>query len=201
MHYTLGFFFDGTGNNKRSKPQTTSNVAKLYRAYGNESDDEIGKLYVRGVGSRKYAADKDPFGGETLISEGIDRLLGGAFGLGGHQRVNYMLKRAREIIDSRPEITSLTVDLFGFSRGAALARHFVRLIHNAPLHQCQTIRFLGLFDTVGSFGIPGNNKDNFVFGVSNEHARYIYHLVAENELRKNFDLWSIRASETGVRYF
>lgn len=58
-------------------------------------------------------------------------------------------------------IKIINVSAFGFSRGAALARAFViRLIKDCELlNQGYPLRvnFLGLFDTVASFGLPAQN--------------------------------------------
>ena len=192
MEITLGIFFDGTGNNINDKPSTITNIAKLYRVYGESDTPAIRKLYIRGVGSEKHKNDNDRLGGQSVFSSGIDRMFGGAFGSGGHERIEFMLDQINTILRERTDVTKLTFDVFGFSRGAALARHFVNVIRKKPLHAKQSIRFLGIFDTVGSFGLPGNNKDNFDFRIPKKSVKYVYHLVAENELRKNFDLQSIR---------
>jgi len=192
MELTIGIFFDGTGNSIHDTPSTITNVAKLYRVYAESDAPAIKKLYVRGVGSIKHPDDNDGLGGRTIIAQGIDRMFGGAFGTGGHERINYILDKARAAISNTPGVTKLTLDVFGFSRGAALARHFVNAVNAKPLYSRQVVRFLGIYDTVGSFGIPGNDYDNYNFHVGKNSAKYVYHLVAENELRKNFDLQSIR---------
>jgi hypothetical protein len=192
MNFTIGIFFDGTGNNINDKPSTITNIAKLFKVYGEAGDHAIKKLYIRGVGSEAHKDDNDRLGGSGIFSKGIDSMLGGAFGSGGHDRIDFMLDHVKSILKEMPDVTELTFDVFGFSRGAALARHFVNVLRETPLHAKQSIRFLGLFDTVGSFGLPGNNKDNFDFRIANDSVKYVYHLVAENELRENFDLQSIR---------
>ena len=196
MELTFGIFFDGTGNNINDKPSTITNIAKLYKVYGESDTPAIRKLYVRGVGSEKHKNDNDRLGGQNVFSNGIDRMFGGAFGSGGHERIEFMLDQVNTILRERPDVTRLTFDVFGFSRGAALARHFVNVLRKKPLHAKQSIRFLGIFDTVGSFGLPGNNNDNFDFRIPKNSVKYIYHLVAENELRKNFDLQSIRPNSS-----
>jgi hypothetical protein len=196
MELTLGIFFDGTSNNINDKPSTITNIAKLYRVYSESDSPMIRKLYIRGVGSEKYREDNDRLGGQSALSQGIDRMFGGAFGSGGHDRIDFILDQAKTILKENPGVTKLTFDVFGFSRGAALARHFINVIRKKPLHKKQSIRFLGLFDTVGSFGLPGNNKDNFDFRIPKNSVKYVYHLVAENELRQNFDLHSIRPNSS-----
>lgn len=192
MKLTIGIFFDGTGNNINDKPSTITNIAKLSKVYGEPGDPAIKKLYIRGVGSEAHNDDNKRLGGQGIFSKGIDSMLGGAFGSGGHDRIDFMLADVKEIIKETPDVTGLTFDVFGFSRGAGLARHFVNVLRKKPLHAKQSIRFLGLFDTVGSFGLPGNNKDNFDFRIVKNSVKYVYHLVAENELRENFDSQSIR---------
>lgn len=68
------------------------------------------------------------------------------------------------------------IDIIGFSRGAALARHFanelVKLEPNIVIH------WVGLFDTVGSFGLGGNSIDpGYNFNLPNNVKR-AYHIVA-----------------------
>lgn len=106
-------------------------------------------------------------------------------------------------------IKQINVSIFGFSRGAALARAFC----NQWLWQCKEdggklsyegypIRFcfLGLFDTVASFGLPATNAaNNPVFGgfegrdlVVDERVERCVHQVAGHELRFAFPVDLIR---------
>jgi T6SS, Phospholipase effector Tle1-like, catalytic domain len=91
-------------------------------------------------------------------------------------------------------------DLFGFSRGAALARHFVNLIHAwpeiwPPVAKAN-IEFVGLFDTVGSFYVPGNSENfDFNLHLHSQSANHVVHLTAFHEIRKNFPLTSIRSAQ------
>lgn len=194
MELTPGIFFDGTSNSINDKPQTITNIAKLYKVYGESDKPTVRKLYVRGVGSTKRKEDNDRLGGGDALSRGIGRMFGGAFGAGGHGRIEFMLDRVKTILKETPGVTKLTFDVFGFSRGAGLARHFINVLRKKPLRKKQSIRFLGIFDTVGSFALPGNNRDNFDFRIPKNSVKSVYHLVAEDELRKNLDLRSIRPS-------
>lgn len=197
MKMTLGIFFDGTRNNRHDTPrQKITNVAKLYNAYDEAEDGSVAKFYIRGVGSKKRPADDDNLAGDNLLSQTFDELFGAGFGVGGHARINSIITQVRKHLKGHPDNIDLTIDVFGFSRGAIMARHFVNKISKTkPLFSTnQNIRFLGIFDSVGSFGLPGDNNDNFDHGVDPKLVQYAYHLVAENELRKNFDLQSIRKS-------
>lgn len=101
-------------------------------------------------------------------------------------------------------------DLFGFSRGAAAARHFANRIQSEdpaifraiasavgdlPRIRC---RFIGLFDTVAAIATLANGMDphgpdtgevNLVLrpGV----AEHVFHIVAQHECRYNFALNSV----------
>lgn len=106
-------------------------------------------------------------------------------------------------------IKQINVSIFGFSRGAALARAFC----NQWLWQCKEdhgklsyegypirFTFLGLFDTVASFGLPASNSANrLIFGgfkgrdlVVDERVERCVHQVAGHELRFAFPVDLIR---------
>jgi len=182
----LSFFFDGTGNNLDADVGTVkhSNVAKLFRVHkGNEKDDDsindIYKIYIPGVGT--YFRDVGDDGGSTL-GLGTGRM--------GDARLDWALKKFDKKLSphlSRANspgntIMEINIALFGFSRGAALARAFANLLLN---ERCVLepqkgwclkkggyrlrIRFMGLFDTVASVGIPMSanivSKVGSVFGM------------------------------------
>lgn len=102
-------------------------------------------------------------------------------------------------------IKMINLSIFGFSRGAALARAF----SNDFLKGCRTdktgqlmyqgfpvrIHFMGLFDTVASFGGPATNMDSFFteknLKVPGAVERCV-HYVAGHELRFSFPVDLIR---------
>lgn len=152
------YAFDGTWQDDEDPTQDT-NVVRFRDAY---ADGEI--FYAPGVGTRLGW-----FG----------RVIAAITGAGGRRRVKQALAafRKHQLAGDR------TVDLIGFSRGAALALHFAN-----SLPAGTAIRFLGLFDTVPSFGIPGNNIDlgwKLTFPTSVEHC---CHAMALHETRYNFPL-------------
>ena len=182
----LSFFFDGTGNNLDADVGTIkhSNVAKLFRAHkGNEEDDDsindTYKIYIPGVGT--YFKDISDDGG-SILGLGTGRL--------GDARLDWALKKFDEKLSphlSRANspgntIMEINIALFGFSRGAALARAFANLVLSERCvmeqqkgwclkkgHYRLRICFMGLFDTVASVGIPMSanivSKVSSVFGV------------------------------------
>jgi len=128
----LGVFFDGTGNSKipdSSKGQM-SNIAKLSELYKEGNFEENGKdvtskmLYVNGVGT--YDSEM------ATIFNWIDRKYDKGGGGGGAKRIYEMIERVTAELDAHPydrEDETLfmkrEINLFGFSRGAAMARDFV----------------------------------------------------------------------------
>ena len=212
-----------------------TNVAKLYDLY---KPDEQGKdqngviknrIYIRGVGTKE---------GKGITTGGTANLglAFAAFCEGAEDRIpearQKMLRILENILSSWGSMpSSVTIDLFGFSRGAALARHFVNVIlaglpdisqkptpapnESLPFGEMLTlqgedhdkhtgqdnvtlrypalpnvsIRFVGLFDTVGSIFIPGNDNELFYdLGLPAGCARNVVHLVAAQEWREYFPL-------------
>lgn len=116
----------------------------------------------------------------------------------------------------KPSIPSLTVSVFGFSRGAAEAAAFCqifdRLLDGGKLAGIATeIQFLGLFDLVASVGgsssvsrtmpLPGAWFDghwdwaNEVLKPLPGSVRKCLHLIATHELRMNFPVTQIEGCE------
>jgi len=115
------------------------------------------------------------------------------------------IKQLAAAIEAHGLITIINLSIFGFSRGAALARAF----SNNILKECASdsdgglrykgvpirIHFMGLFDTVASFGLPAKNID-MPFGERDlvvPHAvERCVHYVAAHELRFSFPVDLIR---------
>lgn len=93
---------------------------------------------------------------------------------------------------------SLILDLFGFSRGAALARNFANYIvekkvvlerilqQEGHVFKNLEIGFMGLFDTVESIQLSSLN-----LSLSNVTPSGVFHITALHECRENFPLTSI----------
>lgn len=93
------------------------------------------------------------------------------------------------------------IDIIGYSRGAALARHFGNLIaqhvdrglfsYADPLRgnvtACVDLRFMVLFDTVAQFGLGGALNSQYDFSVASAWA-WVAHAVALHERRSLFPL-------------
>ncbi|MFZ2655639.1 MAG: DUF2235 domain-containing protein, partial [Victivallales bacterium] len=197
------YAFDGTGNDMTQVGDPNSpldsglsNIAILFNAYNGKG------WYLPGVGTQGKA----------------DITWGGITGWGGDYRVNEMYNKFLEFYRAG----DTDIDIIGFSRGAALARAFANKIAKdgvpytyqsstteiGPFEidlpskktgkACPRIRFLGLFDTVASFGLPGNNinlgKD---IGIP-DIVDYTAHATAMDELRRKFPLSSITSPEEKI---
>ena len=118
------YAFDGTWNLDKPGTEQDTNVLWFHSAYTGP------KHYFQGIGTR--------FGK-------LGRILGGTTGAGGRDRIKDAVTQFHEDRERGERI----VDVVGFSRGAALALEFA----NRVCDQGSTVRFLGLWDTVPSFGI------------------------------------------------
>ena len=128
------YAFDGTWNQDQELDDRDTNVRKFFEL---SAEPEERKLYTKGIGTR--------FGF-------IGRAIGGAFGAGGHDRVNAAYDHLKGIWKQGEPI-----DVVGFSRGSAVALDFVNKIahrKDKPGAPQPPVRFLGLFDTVPAFGLP-----------------------------------------------
>lgn len=204
LHFSV--FFDGTDNNryvelaKDVSERALSNVAKLFDAHTN-SDANAVRVYVPGVGT-KYPEIGDSGGA-----------MGKAIGTGADQRVQKALDLLDEEIAKVPpqqKILLINIVVFGFSRGAAQARAFIRDLaakcssdEGAYKYQGWPLRvaFAGVFDTVCS---AYDSKNSAAFSTNGGHNGWAQnmklppvveqsvHMIAAHEARKRFPLDSTR---------
>lgn len=211
----IGVFFDGTGNNgynstainglkDSSYISSPSNIFRLYNNYKNESKKNINLLavYVEGIGTLTNQTD-------SLLNQAT-----GDYGsyYGASDKIKFAVEDIHQELSQAlfynqfNEKLKLEFDLFGFSRGAALARHFANLISDKKSKEYKqlldslkqknkilesiSINFIGLFDTVESFIFADFNTS-----LSNIKANCIYQLKAMHECRKNFPITSILNKE------
>ena len=134
-------YFDGTLNNYYNVEQANdairrqygggetsydnglSNVARMWKAIGKEGDGPDIGVYIEGMGTTKF--EKDDVTGFALGEgkTGIRARAQSAF-------APLLAKVAKSRGDAGPPAL-LELNVFGFSRGAATARHFVHLLRNA----------------------------------------------------------------------
>ena len=153
-------------------------------------------LYIEGIGT-----DND---------DG-DALLGSAIGTGSTgipfrvmKGIGLIADRIDKILknDTTKFVENVIIDIFGFSRGSAAARHFISKLHaqrslasmfGTPKAKVE-IKFVGIFDTVSSFSAGSfNNVDTLGLRIGG-NAKKIVHLTAGDEYRKNFSLTDITSS-------
>lgn len=141
----------------------------------------------------------DAYDGRTFYLEGvgtrlgfIGKLFGGLAGLGGRFRIkDAMEKLEYNFADGDP-----TIDIIGFSRGASLALHFANEIQEEM--NGAEVRFLGLWDVVASFGIPGNGINIGWTLTLPKNVRKCCHAMALDERRGNFPLTRIRTDDGDI---
>jgi uncharacterized protein (DUF2235 family) len=167
------YAFDGTGNEDQTDDAFDSNVCDFFQAYddplknGDPSKDR-GSLYIKGIGQMAHTR-----AGDALAS---------AFGFGGHRRV----RQAMDRLENNIEAGDRTIDIVGFSRGAALAISFANEI--AKKMPRESIRFIGVWDVVGQFGAPGEHVNAGHDLHFPPNAAHCFHAMAMDESRLLFPL-------------
>lgn len=182
------YAFNGTWNEEETNnPKTledetvrNTNVVRFKSAY---------------TGDIAYA--KDGVGTRLWI---LGRFFGGAFGVGGQQR----LLEAMIALDKRFAAGDRVIDVVGFSRGAALALAFVNRVAKhvkGPDGKPARVRFLGLFDVVGSFGFPLNigelrfQEYNIGYNLTlPTNVEYCFHAMALDDPRQTFRVTRVKGA-------
>lgn len=159
-------FFDGTGNNRKNDMPTFehSNVARMFNAHRLLAErDGIFPFYIPGIGTPFPEIGDNGYG----VFE--DMNVNAGAGRRGQDRIGHAFKRIQEAITAMPARRTSRIDLsvFGFSRGAALARAFLyQLVNDGHCSRAGNkltwkeggiplqVKFVGLWDTVASVGLP-----------------------------------------------
>ncbi len=258
---TLNIFFDGTQKNK-----TNTEEGKFYKE-SNGKDDSYTNDYTN-VARGYDAINTEVAFHESIYLEGIgtenkkgdDIFPDVAMGMGDR---GVMAKVVKACVEGgkkiskqeykRKKIDELIVNVFGFSRGAAAARHFLHIANSGTIgsvkdnegkitvlapHSYQGMKsenfrftipyetitdkhgyfaacllkneinpkkikfnFVGLYDTVASYGLyHGNDVDDLRLDAI-QKARFVFQLSADDEYRENFDLTDITsAGLNGLEY-
>lgn len=189
------YAFDGTWNREHTGADYSenSNVVRFAKAYGGRTSvfqkdgdrehivDDGDKFYVSGPGTRRGPAGW---------------ALGGLMGMGGRTRVAEAIKR----VEAKFREGDTVIDVVGFSRGSAIALHFVNELAEIgaiPDRNGQParprVRFLGLWDTVAAFGIPKDigfmkfQKINLGWKLTlPDIVDHSFHALAMDERRESF---------------
>src|SRR5690554_2051966 len=197
-----------------SYANAASNVAKLWDLYIEEETEVEGtstyrfSIYAPGAGT-KTGDDDVLYSAATGMGEaGIVPQVTYAF--------SQLAQQAKDTFQDKP-INRLTLDLFGFSRGAAAARHAAHEINQGesgllaeilaqnhiPWPEMVEIRFVGLFDSVAAIVNPAagdlsphNNRNHPVkLYLDPGKVGQAVHLTAAHEHRRNFALNSLRSRD------
>ena len=115
------------GKKDSSYENELSNPAILFKSYIKKDSDRLFKIYVEGIGTNTQSPTKV----EDYKKD--DKVQGPAFGMGSAgiiDRVREAIKKITDLIDINDNfyLNKITFDVFGFSRGAAAARHFVYVV-------------------------------------------------------------------------
>jgi uncharacterized protein (DUF2235 family) len=113
-------------------------------------------------------------------------------GVGGRGR---LLKAWKKLVENFARGDTV-IDIVGFSRGAGVAIEFAEWTrskkakgHGVP----RPVRFLGLWDTVYSFGLPGNSVNIGWHMSLPDNVEKCFHALALDERRRTFPLTRLSA--------
>jgi len=167
------YAFDGTWNKERDAGEygKNTNVVRFKELYTGR------KFFYKGVGTGHGK---------------LGKLIGGAFGVGGRDRIEDAVKDLATQLAAGDDF----IDIIGFSRGAALAMHFANVVAAGVAVGAETvrpsIRFLGLWDVVAAFGIPIDigirfSRINLGFKLAlPSNVQRCFHALALDERRQTF---------------
>ena len=200
---TLVFSFDGTGNEPGDahafeQDESISNVLKLHVLMGGglaedrtptETRGGAPQLtwYYNGIGTREGGVDMPLVGWLVAKATGlINQALAPTWG--DARRI--LEEAAQDLRDARPTPDD-RIAVFGFSRGAALARKFAA----TALQDDQNLKiaFLGVFDTVGAIdairprGEQTGGDVEFENGTIHERVERAAHVLSLDEDRVAFE--------------
>lgn len=212
---------------KGSSANDVTNVGKLFEQYDITAGPLVTHSYISGIGTRDpIAGDNGPeYRSDDTLTQGFDLDFGGdntsiigKVDAACEQSIVRSINRdLGEILVDVERIHRIEFDVFGFSRGAAAARHFVNVIDQKTDHHLvhsmansPNIRlkagfdwasrddvrftFVGLFDTV----VSSYNRSVNV-QLKADCAERVVHLTALDEVRKYFPLSRITEDTAGAR--
>jgi hypothetical protein len=131
------------GTKTRQTTRSTATSAISFQAYDDplkngDLSKDLGSLYIKGHRPDGAHPRRRRAGVGLRFSAGIDGV-----------------RQAMDRLENNIEAGDRTIDIVGFSRGAALAISFANEI--AKKMPRESIRFIGVWDIVGQFGAPGEH--------------------------------------------
>jgi hypothetical protein len=175
------FAFDGTWNQAKDNDTEyrNTNVRRFFDAYHANSAN-VRDCYKAGVGTRLGV---------------LGRVIGGGFGAGELVRLN----EAFDQLCLAWSDGDRTIDIVGFSRGAATTLDFCHMIQDrgickpgtgTVIERAPQIRFLGVWDVVAAFGLANLGATDLNIGhhlrLPRSQLRYAFHALALDERRPSF---------------
>ena len=207
-NYKLDEYYNNKDNDD---PNDYSNIALLHHCFQGMSDEEITQKTSEQYDVHIYNIYTEGPG----TTGGMDNFVGAVFGRGSGGVLALLSQTARiikNILASFGDITNAEFhfDIFGFSRGATLARMFSTTIlaNDCPdillnketkdlreliNRSSASVDFLGLFDTVSSIGVGTNDVHKYGLYL-HKKVKGAMQLCASDEFRKHFALTDLGES-------
>ncbi|MGX5100987.1 phospholipase effector Tle1 domain-containing protein [Enterobacter cloacae] len=182
---------------------------------GNDSDVQTG-IYIDGIGTEAGKPDSKLGQGFGIFDTGVVAKTDKAVSMLADSIQDVLEVVGKKQADGKLIVRILQFDIFGFSRGAAAARHFANRIQSedpaiiSAIRQAMTdtsfngspagkTRFIGIFDTVAAIGTPVNGLNPHSADTGDVKltlrpgvAEKVFHITAANECRFNFALNSVK---------
>ena len=202
-----------SGSAATSYIQYYTNIHWLSTLYSQRLAEARGDIqravYIEGVGTEAGKADNKLGLGLGLYDTGVVAKTDRAVAMLADTIHNALAAVSHKQTEGTLTLKALQFDIFGFSRGAAAARHFAnriqsedpaikRAIQKAGItfngSLCGRTRFIGLFDTVTATGLPVHSADSGDVRLTLRPgvAEKVFHITAANECRVNFALNSVK---------
>ncbi|WP_338577966.1 DUF2235 domain-containing protein [Erwinia sp. E_sp_B04_9] len=192
-------------------------LSTLYsRRLTEDSPDVQRAVYIDGIGTDAGKPDSKLGQGFGISDTGVVAKTDKAVSMLADSIQDALDAVSKKQTDCTLIISALQFDIFGFSRGAAAARHFANRIQSedpaiiSAIRQGVTgtdfngspagkIRFIGIFDTVAAIGTPVNGLNPHSADTGDVKltlrpgvAEKVFHITAANECRFNFALNSVK---------
>jgi hypothetical protein len=230
----FGVFFDGTGNNSfnadfgamcdkdgfvpdeiQSVCEELGGFSKRNRGSYDNSITNIGRLSEFYYSDKKNVFSIYMEGVGTKVLEEDERFPDMGLGIGDRGVIAISTKAIDDVLLELNKLSinihliKLIFDIFGFSRGAATARHFANEIHKKMdglvyeklqlnSYSKVNINFIGLYDTVAAIGCikdlldtTDENNHGINLYLPKDIANKVVHFTAHHECRDNFSLNSV----------
>jgi len=234
----MSLFFDGTMNNRMNIEAREKKTAAFQKHSSDGSSYENGRTniaimepHLKDTAEGYDFYNKEYIEGIGTFQDGDDSTVwGGGFGAGdsgvvtraeeGADKVFKWVINSDDVDKYQHEITKLSVDVFGFSRGSAAARYAIFLVLKDKAKALQPrlekfgyvfgddaveVTFAGLYDTVLSYKLSQwfKGSSNKLEQKAIKYAKKAIHLAAADEHRKNFPLHNIKGAKAngGEEYY